>query len=60
MIFVLTTLAIIALFWLVPIIHIASSSKVSGTEKLGWILAVVFVSWFAWIFFLIFAPIKKN
>jgi hypothetical protein len=46
--------------WLLPILIIAFSSKTSGAEKLGWILAVIFISWFAWIFYMLFAPIKKN
>ncbi len=52
---------IIALIiWLLPIIIILSSKKTSGTEKLAWILAVIFISWFAWIFYLLLAPVKKK
>ncbi len=53
-------LAIIGFFWLLPILHIASSRKTTGSEKLAWILAVVFISWFAWIFYLLIAPIKSK
>jgi uncharacterized phage-associated protein len=31
--------------------------KTNGAEKLFWIRAVVFVSWFAWILYLILAPL---
>ena len=56
----LLILAIVALFWLLPIIIIASSHKTTGSEKLAWILAVIFISWFAWIFYLLLAPLKKK
>ena len=56
----LIILAIIGFFWLLPIFVIASSRKTTGSEKLAWILAVIFISWFAWIFYLLLAPIKKK
>ncbi|MEW8028864.1 MAG: PLDc N-terminal domain-containing protein [Candidatus Thiodiazotropha sp.] len=36
------------------------SRKTNGAEKLFWILAVVFVSWFAWILYLLFAPLGER
>ncbi|HTN20689.1 MAG TPA: PLDc N-terminal domain-containing protein [Pelobium sp.] len=57
---ILVVLGAIAFVWLLPIIIIASSRKTSGGEKLAWLLAVLFVSWFAWIFYLLLAPIKKK
>lgn len=56
----LTFMAIIGAIWLMPLLFIASSSKTTGSEKLAWIIAVIFVSWFAWIFYLLLAPIKKK
>jgi hypothetical protein len=53
-------LAIIGFLWLLPILNIISSRKTTGSEKLAWILAVIFISWFAWIFYLLLAPIKKK
>jgi hypothetical protein len=53
-------LAIIGFFWLLPILIIANSRRTAGREKLAWILAVIFISWFAWIFYLLLAPIKKT
>lgn len=51
----------ILFIWLMPFISILLSSKTTGREKLAWILAVLFISWFAWIFYLLLAPlIKKN
>lgn len=58
--FVLLILAGIALVWIVPIFIILRSNKTSGTEKLAWILAIIFISWFAFIFYLLLAPIKKK
>ncbi|HAJ99233.1 MAG TPA: hypothetical protein DCM62_04335 [Bacteroidales bacterium] len=58
--FVLIALAIIGFFWLLPILIILGSRKTTGREKFAWILAVVFISWFAWIFYLLLAPLKKK
>lgn len=57
---VLLILGIIGLVWLLPILIIISSSKTTGGEKLAWVLAVVFVSWFAWLFYMLLAPIKNK
>jgi hypothetical protein len=46
--------------WLLPILIIAGSDETSGGEKLAWILAIVFLSWFAWIFYFLLAPIKPR
>lgn len=43
--------------WFLPIVLIMRSKKTNGAEKLFWVLAVVFVSWFAWIFYALFAPL---
>jgi hypothetical protein len=56
----LIILVLIGIGWLLPILMIISSDKTSGTEKLAWVLAVVFISWFAWIFYLLLAPIKNR
>lgn len=56
----LLLLGIIGFFWLLPILIIVSSRKTTGSEKLAWILAVLFISWFAWIFYLLLAPLKKK
>ena len=57
---ILVILGVIGFIWALPILIIISSSKTSGSEKLAWVLAVIFVSWFAWIFYLLLAPIKKK
>jgi Phospholipase_D-nuclease N-terminal len=48
------------LIWLLPILIILCSDKTTGGEKLAWILAIVFLSWFAWIFYFLLAPIKPR
>ena len=48
------------IIWLLPLLIIASSSKTTGSEKFAWILAVLFISWFAFIFYLLLAPIKEK
>lgn len=57
---VLLILGLGIFIWLLPILVIMSSRKTSGSEKLAWILAVIFISWFAWIFYMLLAPIKKK
>lgn len=46
--------------WLLPILIIANSDKTTGGEKLCWIVAIVFLSWFAWILYFFLAPIKQK
>ncbi|MDO3696038.1 hypothetical protein QVZ41_14390 [Wenyingzhuangia sp. chi5] len=53
-------LIIIGFTWLLPLLIIIASRKTKGREKLAWILAVIFISWFAWIFYLLLAPINKT
>jgi hypothetical protein len=48
------------LIWLIPVLIIASSNKTQGGEKAAWVLAVIFVSWFAWIFYMLLAPLKPH
>ena len=45
------------LLWLLPIVIIAASDKTSTSEKVLWILAIVLLSWFAWILYFFFAPV---
>jgi hypothetical protein len=56
----LIVLVVMAFLWLLPILIIISSSKTTGNEKIAWVLAVIFISWFAWIFYILLAPIKKK
>ena len=55
----MTMFMIMFFLWLLPFILISLSNKVSGKEKLAWLLAIFFVSWIAWVFYLLLAPIKK-
>lgn len=43
--------------WWLPVVLIAVSANVGTAEKILWILAMVFLSWFAWIFYFFFAPV---
>lgn len=56
----LLILIIIGIVWVIPLMSILFSRKTAGSERLAWILAVLFISWFAWIFYLLLAPIKKK
>ena len=46
--------------WLLPIIIIAASDETTGGEKVAWILAIIFLSWFAWVFYFFLAPLKQR
>ena len=48
------------LIWLLPILIILNSEKTCGGEKFAWILAIIFLSWFAWIFYFLLAPLKPR
>ena len=52
--------AAITFIWLLPIIIIIGSNRTTGGEKAAWVLAVIFVSWFAWVFYMLLAPIKNR
>lgn len=50
-----------ALIWLLPLLDVYRSNKVSYEEKVLWLIGCMFISWWAWIFFYMFAPLlKKN
>lgn len=56
----LLVLAACFFIWFLPILLILGSDVTSGGEKAAWILAIVFLSWFAWIFYLLLAPVKPR
>lgn len=56
---ILGTVLVIAI-WVLPIWIIATSDKTTGFEKIAWLLAMVCLSWFAWIFYFFLAPIKPR
>lgn len=56
----LILLAVYALIWLTPLLIISGSSKTSGSEKVAWVIAMLFVSWGAFVFYLLLAPLKKR
>ncbi len=58
-------LALVVIFgcffvWFLPILLILGSDKTTGGEKAAWILAIIFLSWFAWIFYFLLAPLKPR
>jgi len=46
--------------WLLPFLIIATSGKTTGFEKIAWLLAMICLSWFAWVFYFFLAPIKPR
>lgn len=57
---VLIILAVIAFAYVLPILIILASRKTSKAEKILWLVAVLFISWFAWIFYALLAPVKRR
>ncbi|KFZ30982.1 hypothetical protein IDSA_07890 [Pseudidiomarina salinarum] len=58
--FGLLMIVVAGFIWLLPILLILGSNKTAGGEKLAWVLAVIFVSWFAWIIYLLIAPVSNR
>ena len=56
----LIVLGAILFIWVLPLLIIMSSKKTTKSEKVAWLIAVIFISWFAWIFYMLLAPIKKK
>ncbi|MEX2132374.1 MAG: hypothetical protein WD772_12910 [Pseudohongiellaceae bacterium] len=58
--FALVCAAGVFLIWLLPILIIASSDETTKGEKAAWILAIILLSWFAWVFYFFLAPLKPR
>lgn len=52
-------IALVAI-WILPMWIIATSDKTTGLEKIAWLLTMVCLSWFAWIFYFLLAPLKPK
>jgi O-antigen/teichoic acid export membrane protein len=52
--------AAVLAIWILPLWIIATSDKTNGYEKIAWLLAMVCLSWFAWVFYFFLAPIKPR
>jgi len=46
--------------WLLPVWIIATSDQTNGFEKIAWIIAILCLSWFAWVFYFFLAPLKPK
>ena len=53
-------LLMLLFIWILPVMLVATSHRTQGKEKLAWILLIIFVSWLAWIFYLLLAPLKQD
>ena len=53
-------LVFIVFIWIFPFLLVIQSNKISGKEKIMWLLSLIFISWFAWVLYLLFAPIGEN
>ena len=46
--------------WILPFWIIATSDETTGFEKIAWLLAMICLSWFAWVFYFFLAPLKPK
>jgi len=53
-------LVLIVFIWIFPFLLVFQSNKISGKEKVMWLLSLIFISWFAWVLYLLFAPIGES
>ena len=51
---------VIFLVWITPFWIIATSDQTTGFEKIAWLIAMVCLSWFAWVFYFFLAPLKRR
>lgn len=59
-IFSLIVIIPLAIIWLIPVVVILLSSRCTGGEKIAWLIAVFWISWFAFIFYLLLAPLNDS
>lgn len=48
------------LLWVLPVIFIAFSRRVEGSEKTAWLLGTLILGWLAYFLFILIAPIGKK
>jgi len=51
---------VVFLVWIAPFWIIATSDQTTGFEKIAWLIAMVCLSWFAWVFYFFLAPLKRR
>lgn len=56
----LFTFILATVVWFIPVIVMYVSDKTKGSEKFTWVFATIFVSWFTWIFYIMFAPFSEE
>lgn len=56
----MTLLIIVLILWVLPIVLILKTNRTQGAEKIAWLIAIVTISWLAWVFYLLLAPIKHK
>lgn len=45
-----------ALVWLLPLFFLIVSKRTSGFRKFLWVLVFLFISWFAWLAYILLVP----
>ncbi len=56
----MTLLIIVLILWVLPLVLILKSNRTQGAEKITWLIAIVTISWLAWVLYLLLAPIKRK
>jgi len=47
---------VIGLVWLIPLVMLIKSDRTSGGKKVLWVLVFLFISWFAWLAYILLVP----
>lgn len=50
----------VVIIWGIPLAFIVGDPRISKKERIIWIFAVVFVSWFAWLLYFFVAPVLPR
>lgn len=46
--------------WITPLVFILKSDRTTGLRKIIWVLALIFVSWFAWLAYIVLVPKPRD
>lgn len=57
---ILGAIVAVTIIWGVPLGFILSDPIISKKERIIWVFATVFVSWFAWLLYLWVAPVLPR
>lgn len=54
-----TLILLVVAVWFVPLVLLLMSDRTSGFRKVLWVLAFLFISWFAWVAYILLVPKRE-